>query len=331
MRKSIAKTLCILFALMLLVSTQLSASDIGVRIDGVLVVFAGQGPVNIDGRTMVPLRGVFEQLGFDVEWDQAAQTATLTNDDFEIIIAIGSSRFTINGETYVMDVPAQVVDGRILLPIRVVLEGAGYYVRWSNSANAVVIYTPVIAQNDEPTSIPVPTPTPVPLQGGRNVFTVQQAAATYVPTSMPSPTPPPPAQAPPASGVSDFELRVFELVNIERENRGLPPLIWSNTLANAARAHSVDIARNNITSHIGSDGSSVPERLSREGIEHVGWSENISFGSRTAEAAMASWMSSPAHRTNILNPSSTHLGVGFHHRPDSQWTYYATKKFVIAP
>ncbi|MDR2182676.1 MAG: copper amine oxidase N-terminal domain-containing protein, partial [Clostridiales bacterium] len=52
-------------------------NTISVAIEGVAVDFDGQGPVIVDDRTLVPVRGVFEQLGFEVDWDGDARQAIL--------------------------------------------------------------------------------------------------------------------------------------------------------------------------------------------------------------------------------------------------------------
>ena len=126
-----------------------------------------------------------------------------------------------------------------------------------------------------------------------------------------------------------FEREVFRLTNVERQNRGLHPLIWDDTLARAARTHSRDLAVNNMTGHTGSDGSSVGDRIRRAGVsDFSGWSENITFRSLTPAAAVESWMNSDGHRANILRDDSTHLGVGLYHLPGSQWETYTTQKFT---
>ncbi|MDR0273226.1 MAG: CAP domain-containing protein, partial [Clostridiales bacterium] len=134
--------------------------------------------------------------------------------------------------------------------------------------------------------------------------------------------------APTPINISSYERRVLELVNIERANNGLNPLAWHDGLANVARAHSEDLARNNMTGHTGSDGSSPGERITRAGITDVSFSgENAYAGPSTSEAAVIGWMNSPGHRDNILNPNHTHLGVGVAHVPGSTFGFYWTQKF----
>ena len=130
---------------------------------------------------------------------------------------------------------------------------------------------------------------------------------------------------------NEFELKVFELTNTERAKHGLPPLIWHDSLAIAARGHSEDQMFNNITGHTGSDGSTVRQRIERAGITGLrAWAENCAYGYSTPEAVIAGWMDSPGHRANILNATVTHLGVGYVTRAQgvtSQYNIYWTQKF----
>ena len=120
-----------------------AANEIGVDIGFSRVEFGEQGPVLVDGRTLVPIREVFEELGFHVEWDPAAQAVTLVRTEYDVsdvaVIIIGSEVFTINGEEFTLDVPAQIIGGSTVLPIRAVLEGLGYYVGWNAATNTVQI------------------------------------------------------------------------------------------------------------------------------------------------------------------------------------------------
>jgi len=122
---------------------------------------------------------------------------------------------------------------------------------------------------------------------------------------------------PESINANTFEWRVFLLTNVERENRGIPPLQWSNLLGAAARAHTEDMVRNNFLSHTGSDRSNLGQRITRAGFTWREAAENIAEGQRTPEEVINSWMNSPGHRANILNPTLTHIGVGF---ISNKWT-----------
>jgi len=127
-----------------------SANDrINVTIDGVPVNFPDQRPTIVDQRTLVPVRGVFEELGFNVAWNENLRQATLTREGDVVIIRVGSRIFTTNGENHNLEVPAQIVNGRTMLPIRAVLESVGYFVYWNPIERIVEITTEPTATVDD--------------------------------------------------------------------------------------------------------------------------------------------------------------------------------------
>jgi hypothetical protein len=101
--------------------------------------FYGQAPVIIDGRTLVPIRSVFEELGFDAVWDEGLQQVTLTRGYNTVVITIGSDTFTVNGVSFPLEVSARIINGRTMLPLRAVVESAGYGVRWNAAARMINI------------------------------------------------------------------------------------------------------------------------------------------------------------------------------------------------
>ena len=117
------------------------ARDVRVTIDGSHVVFPDQQPVIVDGRTLVPVRGVFEALGFDVTWDSVTSAAILERLDYRIVIPIGSPTFSTNGRSHSLDVPAQLMNNRTMLPLRFPLESVGYELDWDSSTWTVIIST----------------------------------------------------------------------------------------------------------------------------------------------------------------------------------------------
>src|SRR5438093_9839540 len=59
------------------------------------------------------------------------------------------------------------------------------------------------------------------------------------------------------------------------------------------------------------------------------WGENIAAAYADADAVMQAWMNSPGHRSNILNPSFTHIGIGAANVPGSQWKNYWVQDFGV--
>jgi hypothetical protein len=148
------------------------ANEISVTIEGERVDFADQHPAIVDGRTLVPVRGVFEHLGFAVEWNGDARTAILSYTDFEVIITLDSNVFTTNGISHNLEVPAQIINGRTMLPIRAVLESVGYNVSWNGTTRMVTIIS------KPSTSAPITVQSEIRRHLGVNYTIRQQGSVT---------------------------------------------------------------------------------------------------------------------------------------------------------
>ncbi|MFZ5987585.1 MAG: stalk domain-containing protein [Bacillota bacterium] len=96
-------------------------------------------PVVENGRTLVPLRAIFEKLGAAVKWDAKTMTVTAVREDTELIMKIGSRTATRNGSTIELEVPAKIVDSRTLVPLRFVSESFGAAVYWDSSDGSILI------------------------------------------------------------------------------------------------------------------------------------------------------------------------------------------------
>jgi len=118
------------------------ASDpITVTIDGEAVDFEDQEPIMVSNRVLIPVRFVFLDLGFEVDWDRVARVATLERDDFVVEITIGSTAFTVNGASHELDVPAELMGGRTMVPLGPILRALGYELTWVSATRTVVIET----------------------------------------------------------------------------------------------------------------------------------------------------------------------------------------------
>lgn len=134
-----------------------SAQAVRVIVDGSPVAF-DQPPIVTGGRVLVPLRGVFEQLGAFVQWNPANGTILATRADSEVRLTLGSRIAFVNGSQVRLDVPALVVAGRTLVPLRFVGEAMGAYVQW-DAAGRTVYVASAAGQPVPPRVIP-PAPAP---------------------------------------------------------------------------------------------------------------------------------------------------------------------------
>ena len=99
-----------------------------------------QWPFIENGRTMVPLRAVFEVLNCDVKWEEASKSAVVEYGATKIIIPANSTTAYINGKANSLDVPAKIVNDRIMIPLRFVSEAIEKTVIWDDAEKTVLIY-----------------------------------------------------------------------------------------------------------------------------------------------------------------------------------------------
>lgn len=98
-------------------------------------------PVIVDGRTLVPVRALFESLGATVGWEESTQTATATKGSTVISMQIGNTTAYVNGVAKTLDVPAQTIEGRTMAPARFVAESLNATVNWDSASDTVKIST----------------------------------------------------------------------------------------------------------------------------------------------------------------------------------------------
>lgn len=123
------------------------ARAVTVFLDGKQVSFE-VAPVIENGRTLVPLRAIFEAMGAIVSWDDKTRTVTATKGSDYVVLPLNSTSPNVNGEEYALEVPAKIVKGRTLAPLRFVAEAFGGQVEWDQSNLKVAISTRANSSND---------------------------------------------------------------------------------------------------------------------------------------------------------------------------------------
>ena len=190
-----------------------------------------------------------------------------------------------------------------------------------------------------PVMVPVePTATPIPVQAPPRIPPTA-TQTSQPPTATATTIPPTATSVPPTatqvtcsfSSSASYENTLVALINQERANQGAGALTVSSQLTAATRQHSRDMACNDFFSHTGSDGSSPFDRMAWSGFSYSTAAENIYAGSgsfNSPQQAFTGWMNSPGHRTNMLNPVYTHVGVGYIYIASSTYGGYYTANFA---
>ena len=120
---------------------QAAQGNVSVNLNGNLLAFSGVQPQLVDGRVLVPVRGVFESMGFDVSWDNSSKTTTLKKEGLTITSQVDMNYMTVNGTQKPLDVKAQIINGNLMLPLRAISEATGAQVNWDSSTSTVSINT----------------------------------------------------------------------------------------------------------------------------------------------------------------------------------------------
>jgi len=140
--------------------------------------------------------------------------------------------------------------------------------------------------------------------------------------------------------MTSLEKQMWALVNQDRlrpaalaESGGQArPLKWNERLAAVARAHSVNMLKQQSFSHNDPDGTTFAVRIKRAGIPWESSGENIAVYD-TVQGAESAFMNEPRfqsnHRGNILNASYTDVGIGVVQGPDG--SLYITQDFIASP
>ena len=95
-------------------------------------------PFTQNGRTLVPVRFISESFGAQVGWDDATQAVTVDLQDTSIKLQIGSNQMLVNGEAVTLDVPAQTINSRTLIPLRALVEALGKNVHWDDRGLIII-------------------------------------------------------------------------------------------------------------------------------------------------------------------------------------------------
>ena len=124
-------------------TTQAQSTDknqIKVAVNGSYISF-DQPPVIENGRTLVPMRAIFEALGADVQWNNDTQSVMAESaDGTKITLIIGSKNMLVNNkDMVVLDVPAKIIGSRTMVPLRAISEALNCEVEWDGNNRIVTI------------------------------------------------------------------------------------------------------------------------------------------------------------------------------------------------
>lgn len=169
-------------------------------------------------------------------------------------------------------------------------------------------------------------------------------AGTQPVSGNPVVAPAPVASVPVTSqAISPDEQTILDAVNAARATArtcggtafpAVPPLTWNAQLADAARAHSADMAQNGYlgtasdagAAHTGSDGSTPQQRITKAGYVWRVSGENVAAGYTVGDVVVG-WLNSPGHCSNIMSPKYTETGVSYVFNSKTNYNSFFTQDF----
>jgi uncharacterized protein YkwD len=108
-----------------------------------------------------------------------------------------------------------------------------------------------------------------------------------------------------------------QALNDLRASKGVPPVAYSPNLEAAAKAHALDMAKHKYFAHEGRNGSSVGDRIRKQGYKWCFVAENLAKGQHDLAQVMQGWAKSPGHNANIINKNAAEFGLV--QGPDRIW------------
>lgn len=140
------KIIALVLALVLLTSFAAFAEpvfedmNVTVELDGNVLEF-DQKPLVESGRTLVPVRKIFETLGATVDYDDATRTVISRKGELIIVMQIDNDVMFVNSEPKKLDVPAREVGGRTLVPLRAISDAMGVEIIWDDATSTAKLFS----------------------------------------------------------------------------------------------------------------------------------------------------------------------------------------------
>lgn len=96
-------------------------------------------PVIKEGRTLIPVRAISESLGAHVDWNAEEKIVTITKEEKVIVFYLAENKVYVNDNEVEIDVPAEVMNNRTMVPIRFIAEQLGLKVQWDEELQVIEI------------------------------------------------------------------------------------------------------------------------------------------------------------------------------------------------
>lgn len=179
--KKALRALCLflIVSLILPLHSLYAENSIQVLLNGSPLKFDTQ-PIIQNDRVFVPMRTIFESLGYQINWDDTSQTVTGTKSDSTLSLTIGNTNAVKNNEVVSLDTPPVLINGSTLVPLRFVAESADAQVNWDSASSTVMISESVTAPQAPEANNIAPAAQTAPMQLTPAALAQQKLVPTVV-------------------------------------------------------------------------------------------------------------------------------------------------------
>ncbi|MBE0447480.1 MAG: hypothetical protein IBX64_05190 [Actinobacteria bacterium] len=94
------------------------------------------------GRALVPIRQLFEELGATIIWDSEGKKIIVNHPSANIVMTIGDNSALVNHKPVMLDIPPILTRGNTLIPLRFATESLGADIKWSSTLRTININLP---------------------------------------------------------------------------------------------------------------------------------------------------------------------------------------------
>lgn len=141
MKRIVQTITALLLTLSLAIPAYAKPTDHRLMLDGSIVDL--QHPILMEnGYNLVPLREIMEILGANLTWLEDSKTIEASRDGNEVVLTIGTTYATLNGEEMTLDTEPVIYDSRTYVPIGFFARALGFIIDWNTDTKTVIIKTP---------------------------------------------------------------------------------------------------------------------------------------------------------------------------------------------
>ena len=122
-----------------------AAAGVKIKVDGKELTDAQA--ILKDGSTLLPVRSVGNALGGDITWDAVTHTVVVEKGVTTVVMPVGESYIIVNEDVVSVSTPAQIINGRTYVPLRVLGDALNCGIKWVNETKTVEITSGIIETN----------------------------------------------------------------------------------------------------------------------------------------------------------------------------------------